>query len=55
MEIAGVIAHAIDFQLSPFLSLSDQQVKELEAILVMKVQADLAVLAVQEVPEVHEV
>ena len=50
MENADVIALAMDFRLSLSLSLTRQQVKELEAILV-RVQADLAV---QEVPEVQE-
>ena len=52
MEIADAIAHAMYCRFSP--SLNHQTVKELEAILV-KVQADLAVQEVQEVPEVHKV
>ena len=51
VEIVDTIDHEIYFRYSP--SLYHWTVKELEAILV-KVQADLAVQEVQEVPEVHK-
>ena len=53
VEIADAIAHAMYFRLSLFF-LYHQTVKVLEAILA-KVQADVAVQEVQDVPEVHKV